>query len=377
MGIRAFVAVMVACAATVAGAESGDKEAKHGHASISGVVTGASAVMVTLGGSVTASTTTDAAGAYTFADLPRGSYTVTAAKVGYAFRPGSLAVEVKGSTELTGQDFAGTAAWTVDGATWSFCRLEQNMPQDEWESFTFIGDTLFRTQLEYASTDSSCTGEFHGEVQNAWSLAYALGGNVAATLDGVTVTARSFDALTEDGTPLSGMLYVDTTRDPNELRLGIDAFPDLWPRAYVEEAAQAVSAPALQGVWDSCATFDTGDLGEVFTVNGYRIFVAATSYSSSDGSCSGTATPAFEDMVSFVLRGTTPATLDGSVVLARAADALFASGRRLYSTMYLDTTSTPHVLYVGDETADPARDGSTPDSRPIALQHWRPRVQQP
>jgi hypothetical protein len=45
--------------------------------------------------------------------------------------------------------------------------------------------------------------------------------------------------------------------------------------------------------------------------------------------------------------------------------------------MYLDTTSTPHVLYVGDETADPARDGSTPDTRPIALQHWRPRVKQP
>jgi hypothetical protein len=377
MGIRAFVAVVAVCVATVAPARSGDKEPKHGHASISGVVTGASAVMVTLSGPVTFSTTTDASGAYTFTGLRHGSYTVTASKAGYAFSPASLAVEVKGSRQITGLDFAGAAAWNVDATTWSFCRLEENMPQDEWESFTFIGGTLFRTQLEYASTDSSCTGEFHGNVENAWSAAYALGGDAAATLDAGPVTARSLELLTEDGSLFSGMLYVETAREPDELHLGVDGVPELWPRAYVKEAAQAVSVPALQGIWDSCATFDTGDFREVFTVNGYRILVSGTRYSSSDGSCSGSATPEFEEVVSFVLRGTTPATLDGGIVLARAADAVFASGRRLYSTMYLDTTSTPHVLYVGDETADPARDGSTPDSRPIALQQWRPRVKQP
>jgi hypothetical protein len=377
MGIRAFVALIVACAATAAGAKGADKEAKHARASIGGVVTGASAVTVTLGGPIAASTITDASGAYTFTGLPRGSYTVTASKPGYAFSPESLAVEVKGSWQIAAQDFAGTAVWTVDGATWSFCRLEQNMPQDEWETFTFIGGTLFRTQLEYASTDSSCTGEFHGQVENAWSATYALGGDVAATLDGVTVTARSLDLVAEDGTPWSGMLYVDTAREPDELHLGVDGVPDLWPRAYAKEEAHAVSAPALQGVWDSCVTFDTGDQREVFAVDGYRMLVTGTSYSSSDGSCGGTPTAAFEDVVSFVLRETTPATLGGSAVLARAADAVFASGRRLYSTMYLDTTRTPNVLYVGDETADPARDGSTPDSRPIALQEWRPRVKQP
>ena len=82
-------------------------------------------------------------------------------------------------------------------------------------------------------------------------------------------------------------------------------------------------------------------------------------------------------MVAFALRGPAPATLGGTPVSARAADAVFLSGRLLYSTMYIDTTVAPPVLYVGDETADPALNGTSPETRPIGLQQWRPRFKQP
>ncbi len=376
MRIRVFIALVVACVAGVARAQNGDIEVKHGPASIGGVITGVDAVTVTLAGPATASTTTDASGSYSFTDLPRGSYTVTPSKAGWAFSPESRAVVVtKEAKRITGQDFA--AAWAIDGATWSFCRLEQNMPQDEWESLTFVGDTLFRTHLEYASVDSSCTGLFHGEVESAWAAAFALGGDVQVPLDGATVTARALAAVAEDGTPWSGVLYVDTARDPDALHIGVDGVPELWPRPYVKEEPQGVSAPALQGTWTSCSTEDTGDVGEVFTISGYRVAVAGTSYASNDGSCGGAATPTFEDWVAFVLRGTAPATLRESAVVAREVDAVSASGGQLYSIMYIDTSTTPNVLYTGDETADPARDGTAPDRRPLALQQWKPRVKQP
>ena len=375
MRIGVFIALIVACVAGVAGAQSGEKDAKHARASISGVITGVDAVAVTLAGAVTASTTTDASGTYSFVSLPRGSYTVTASKPGYAFSPDSRAVVVKGTDRITGQDFGVT--WALDGATWSFCRLEQNMPQDEWESFTFIGDTLFRNQLEYASTDSSCTGQFHGQVENAWAATIALGGDVEVPLDGTTVTARALEVVAEDGTPWSGFLYVDTAQVPDALHLGLDAVPELWPRAYMKEEPHGVSAPALQGTWSSCSTEVTGDVGEVFTISGYHVSVAGTSYASNDGSCSGAATPAFDDGVSFALRGTTPAMLRDGAVVAREVDAVFGSGGQLYSIMYIDTSTTPNVLYTGDETADPARDGTAPDRRPLVLQHWKARVKQP
>lgn len=90
---------------------------------ISGVVSGAatSGVTVTLSGAASAVTTTGAGGAYTFAGLADGSYTVTASLAGYAFTPPSQAVTLAGA-DVAGRNFTATVvnphaiSGTISGA---------------------------------------------------------------------------------------------------------------------------------------------------------------------------------------------------------------------------------------------------------------------
>ncbi len=85
---------------------------------ISGTITGATSVTVTLSGASSTSTTTAAAGTYAFTGLANGSYTVTPSKPGYAFAPLATAVTVNGADQAN-KDFTATAAaatYTVSGA---------------------------------------------------------------------------------------------------------------------------------------------------------------------------------------------------------------------------------------------------------------------
>jgi hypothetical protein len=88
--------------------------------SISGTITGATAVTVTLTGPSTATTVTDTVGKYTFAGLVNGSYTVTPSKAGFAFNPGNATVAVNGTT-VNGIDFTATAVptWSISGTVTS------------------------------------------------------------------------------------------------------------------------------------------------------------------------------------------------------------------------------------------------------------------
>jgi hypothetical protein len=78
-----------------------------GDRSISGTVSGAVAagVTVTLSGAVSRTTTTGAAGEYTFGNLGDGAYTVAAARAGYVLGPSRRAATVSGA-DLTGLDFS-------------------------------------------------------------------------------------------------------------------------------------------------------------------------------------------------------------------------------------------------------------------------------
>jgi hypothetical protein len=77
---------------------------------ISGAVTPAMAgVTVTLSGSAAATTTTDAAGAFTFSGLLNGSYTITPTNAGFAFTPANRSVTVAGS-DVAAVDFQAAAA---------------------------------------------------------------------------------------------------------------------------------------------------------------------------------------------------------------------------------------------------------------------------
>ena len=76
--------------------------------SISGSINPATAgngALVTLTGTVGATTTADANGSYAFAGLPNGSYTVTPAKNGFAYTPASQNVAVNGAS-VSGVNFA-------------------------------------------------------------------------------------------------------------------------------------------------------------------------------------------------------------------------------------------------------------------------------
>jgi uncharacterized protein DUF1566/carboxypeptidase family protein/SdrD B-like protein len=75
---------------------------------ISGAVSGAGSVRVSLTGAASASATTDASGAFAFTGLANGAYTLTPSKQGYTFAPASLSVVVS-DADVTGQDFTASA----------------------------------------------------------------------------------------------------------------------------------------------------------------------------------------------------------------------------------------------------------------------------
>lgn len=72
--------------------------------SIDGTVSGGAGATVTLGGAVTATTTADSLGNYSFAGLTNGSYTLTPSRVGMVFVPTSAAVSIFGAS-ITGANF--------------------------------------------------------------------------------------------------------------------------------------------------------------------------------------------------------------------------------------------------------------------------------
>jgi hypothetical protein len=79
---------------------------------ISGTIGGGAGSTVSLTGASAATTTADASGAYRFAGLANGSYTVTPTKSGFSFSPPNQAITVNGAN-VTGVNF------TAQGVTWS------------------------------------------------------------------------------------------------------------------------------------------------------------------------------------------------------------------------------------------------------------------
>ncbi len=256
---------------------------------------------------------------------------------------------------------------SLEGA-WTSCKTEDNMPQDEWETFLFTGNELQRVQLEYASNDGSCTGAVHGSVANVWDWNLTFGPDFVTTLGSQTVTARTFDSEVHHN-----MLYVDATPEPDVLYLGDptavpgldgstpDARPTvLWDsRPYRRQAASAIDASALAGNWATgCVENVAGDTIEVFTFLGHTLTVTRTTYESMDASCTGAATPS-TFAAALALRGPVVATLGAGTVTARQVD-LADDGFSGYTIMYVDTAATPQVLYVGEL-------GATPETRPSVL----------
>lgn len=195
---------------------------------ISGNVTGAASVLVTLSGASTATATTDASGNYSFAGLANGSYAVTPSKSGYIFNPISTAVSVSG-TNVTATNFAATASTaatyavsgTVSGAassgvtitlggsatgsvvtgaggTYSFPSLVAGnyTLTPSLTGYAFSPTSIAITALAAASTGNNF-------VATAVAVPHSISGNVSGTT-GVTITVTGFASPTPVLTDGSG-----------------------------------------------------------------------------------------------------------------------------------------------------------------------------
>jgi hypothetical protein len=83
--------------------------------SISGLISQGSGATMTLSGAASRTATADALGNYSFTGLLNGSYTVSAAKTGFAIAPASQAVTISGAN-VGGVSFSATqTTWTISG----------------------------------------------------------------------------------------------------------------------------------------------------------------------------------------------------------------------------------------------------------------------
>jgi len=131
--------------------------------SISGRITspaGSSGVIVTLGGTAKATTTTDSAGNYTFQGLESGRYTVTPSKSQFQFSP-AVQIALLGTADLAGLNFTGSKA---PGSTNPGSPNPPPPPPTFSLSGTITGGsgaTIMLTGSASATTTADSSGNFH------------------------------------------------------------------------------------------------------------------------------------------------------------------------------------------------------------------------
>lgn len=120
---------------------------------------GLAGATVTLTGTGSNSTTTDAGGNYTFTGALNGNYSLTASKTGYAISPASISVTVN-NTNVTGQNFTATLqTYSISGTV-------------TINSVGMSGVTVTLTGADPASTttDSSGNYSFSGAAVGSYTL---------------------------------------------------------------------------------------------------------------------------------------------------------------------------------------------------------------
>lgn len=115
--------------------------------SISGTVTGATGVTITLTGQATGTTTTDGSGNYSFSGLMNGNYTVTPSLSGYTFTPTSRAVAVNVANE-SGINFAATAI-VIEVLTTGKLDYPCPMAMCSWDIATSMATVLWGASNTY------------------------------------------------------------------------------------------------------------------------------------------------------------------------------------------------------------------------------------
>ncbi len=183
MGCATFVLALAG--ALTSGCSSGGGSPKT--YSVSGKVTGATDVTLSLSGSSTASATTDASGNYGFTGLANGSYAVTPTKSGYTFSPASTTVTVKGADE-TGKDFAASAV------------ISTHAISGKVTGASGVKVDLSGANTGNATTDANGNYSFTGLANGSYTVTPNKAGytfsprSIAINLIGANVTGRDFTA---------------------------------------------------------------------------------------------------------------------------------------------------------------------------------------
>jgi FtsP/CotA-like multicopper oxidase with cupredoxin domain len=165
-----------------------------GGASISGTVgtSGGSppiaGVTMTLTGAANATTTTDAAGNYSFTGLANGAYTVTPSLAGYTFSPVNRAVTISGAS-VPGQNFIGTPiAYSISGT----------LATAGGAPIAGVTMTLAGAANATTTTNAAGTYSFTGLANGLYTVTPSLAGytfspvNRAVTISGASVPGQNF-----------------------------------------------------------------------------------------------------------------------------------------------------------------------------------------
>jgi hypothetical protein len=187
---------------------------------ISGTLSGAAVagVTVTLSGATSATTTTGSTGAYSFAGLANGTYTVTPSLAGHTFAPNSVVVAVSGAS-FPGQNFTATAVGNnilaaLQG-TWLNCNSpESGLMQMSWWVISGSNSELVTLQDKFAT----CPGIRMVNEIHTWT--FAIGSAVTASLGPSSVTAYQVDFDSSVVRDRYQLFYVDATVTPNRLYIG-------------------------------------------------------------------------------------------------------------------------------------------------------------
>lgn len=158
--------------------------------SVSGTVSGAvaSGVAVALAGAASATTTTDASGNYSFANLQNGSYTVTPGKSGFTFTPANQPATVNGAN-VPGVNFTSTAipTFTISGTI--------SGPAASGAAVALSGAATAST-----TTDAGGNYSFSGLVNASYTVTPSKSGftftpaNQGVTINGANVPAVNFSS---------------------------------------------------------------------------------------------------------------------------------------------------------------------------------------
>jgi uncharacterized protein (DUF2141 family) len=219
---------------------------------ISGTITGASSVYVTLsGGPSPQSTTTGPTGTYTFAGVTDGSYTILPVKTGYTFTPPNRLVHVNGAN-VSGQDFAAAiASFTISGTVSYSGSANGRVFLDAYPSGSGYGGAVAGTSI------AGPTGNYtiHGLSPGTYT--------VSAWMDPIRNGAQNQN----DPTGSTGSPVVITSSNATGANI-----------ALVDPTPAAPTAPSGLTVFPG-----TGSALVIWQVSGYPNLETATSYDISYG----------------------------------------------------------------------------------------------